>query len=131
MESYFSTYTGNDLSAAEQFRRLSEVSQSFRPQFIAPTFDGAWTNSGTPFALAGYYKDPFERVWLQGRVTGGTAGTLIFTLPLGFRVLDQDRVFIALSNSVVGSIEVLANGNVRAGIYSTWISLDGISFAAV
>jgi hypothetical protein len=50
-----------------------------------PPFDVDWTNVGSGFQPAGFYKDPFGTVHLQGDVkrTAGTDAT-IFQLPTGY-----------------------------------------------
>src|ERR1700748_39775 len=50
-----------------------------------PPFDVDWTNVGPTFQPAGFYKDPFGTVHLQGDVmrTAGTDAT-IFRLPAGY-----------------------------------------------
>jgi len=86
MEAYFNRYTGKDLSAAEEFSRLSEILQGFRPKYIAPGLLHSWANLNTAlYSPAGYYKDPFGRVWLRGALKSGILGQSAFVLPEGYR----------------------------------------------
>lgn len=71
-------------------------------------------------------------VQVRGLIKNGTiaGGTVIATLPVGFRPLKQ-RVMSAIANFVSGSVEVKANGEIIAGTVSSNASLSlEFSFAA-
>lgn len=54
------------------------------PAWTAATPSGAWTNLGAGYHVLGYRKVQ-DDVQVRGTVTGGTSGSQIYTLPVGFR----------------------------------------------
>lgn len=92
-------------------------------------FLNGWANFGSTFEPASFYKDNTERVYLQGLIYNGTINLPAFTLPPAYRPV-ATVIFIALSNNLVGRVEVQASGNVVAVTPSSnvWVSLSGISF---
>ncbi len=99
--------------------------------WVAPSLLNGWVNYGGVYQDAGYYKDPLGMVHLRGLVKDGTAtaGTTLFTLPVGFRPLAQ-TVLITLTNSVLGALNIETDGdvNVGGGTSSAWFSLENITF---
>jgi len=94
----------------------------------SPAFLNSWVNYGTPNRNAGYYKDQFGIVHLEGCVKSGTIGTAIFTLPSGYTPTAY-LIFPTVSNSLFGQISIDTSGNVIASVgNNASISLDGISF---
>lgn len=99
----------------------------------APTFTNGWVNFGSGFRAAGFWKDQFGIVHLEGLIHSGTVSTtstgIAFTLPLGYRP-SADVFCVTLSNDALGQVRVGADGTV--GILppsnNTWVSLDGITF---
>ena len=103
------------------------------PVTFAPTLLSGWVNYGDGFAAAGYHKGPDNRVHLQGLIKSGTVadGTVIFTLPQGFRPKQKEIFIIFISGGGYGRVDVHDNGNVVAKIVNaTYTSLSGISFLA-
>ena len=103
------------------------------PVTFAPTLLSGWVNYGDSFAAAGYCKGPDNRVHLQGLIKSGTVadGTVIFTLPQGFRPKQTQMFIVFISNGGYGRVDVNVNGNVVAKIVNaTYTSLSGISFLA-
>lgn len=98
---------------------------------IAPTLQNSWTNYGTAYQGAGYWKDKCGVVHLCGLIKGGTttAETVIFTLPVGYRPAISEK-FFAVSMNAICVIDIYATGNVaiKTGANSGWLSLSGISF---
>ena len=90
-----------------------------------------WANSGGNFLAAGYYKDPWGRVWLQGKVGGGTNTTAVFTLPEGYRPKGELN-FVVEDDGAVAYCQVNASGTVVLTSSSTPTAghLDSISFRA-
>lgn len=91
-----------------------------------------WSNAGGTFLDAGYYKDPWGRVYLQGKVSGGTNNTTVFTLPDGYRPKGEVRFSIEDGGSTAyckvsadGTVVVNSSSGTPAG------HLDHISFRAV
>lgn len=100
----------------------------------APTLTNGWVNFTSGFTTAGYWKDAFGVVHLEGLVKSGTVGTTfstsaIFTLPLGYRP-GAIYIFPAASNDAFGEIRVDTSGHVSAfpPSSSSWVDLDGITF---
>jgi hypothetical protein len=105
--------------------------------------DTAWaalpmSNSWVDFNAAGgtyqvlQYRKHNGMTEVRGLIKNGTiaAGTVIATLPAGFRPLKQ-RVMGAVANFVSGSVEVKANGEIIAGTVSSNSSLGiELTFAA-
>lgn len=102
------------------------------PVTYAPTLLNSWVNYGDGFATVEYWKDADNVVHISGLIKdGGTAdGTVIFTLPAGFRP-GLKELFPSTLSSGTGRIDVNDNGNVVAKIVSAaYTSLSGISFLA-
>lgn len=102
--------------------------------YIAPTLLNSWVNYGGTLATAGYLKDAHGFVHITGVIKSGTttAGTVLFTLPVGYRPAKQE-MFLAniFSGASVGLLDIDASGNVnfQAGS-NTIFSLCGIIFKA-
>jgi len=106
---------------------------SGKPVTFVPTLLNNWVNYGDGFALAEYWKGPYNKVHLQGLIKSGTVadGTVIFTLPEGFRPLKKEIFIVFISGGGFGRVDVNDNGNVVAKIVNaTYTSLSGISFLA-
>lgn len=98
----------------------------------APTLLNGWTNFGSGWQTAGYYKDTAShRVYLRGMITGGDAGAtkILFTLPSGYRPTAVEMFPIG-NVTTNARIYIDTSGNVALHITvdSSWISLNGISF---
>lgn len=113
------------------------------PEFIAPTLLNSWTNYGDPptsgtgdHTRAGYYKS-LGRVFLKGILAAGTTtqDTPMFNLPEGYRPTEQQVLFTWSWDGaaiVPCRIDIEINGNVNYNLGGDiWVSLDGLSFAAV
>lgn len=101
-----------------------------------PTLLGGWAAYGSGFAPPGFWKDKEGVVHLQG-LAGNPApvpidGTLLFTLPPGYRPSNGTVIFSVLNNDQLGRIDIGDNGNVIIASISSnaWINLTGISFRA-
>jgi hypothetical protein len=103
------------------------------PVTFSPTLLSGWVNYGDGFATAGFSKGPDNRVHLTGLIKGGTVadGTVIFTLPDGFRPAQKETFIVFISGGGFGRVDVNDNGSVVAKIVNaTYTSLGGISFLA-
>jgi lysophospholipase L1-like esterase len=96
-----------------------------------PTLQNSWVDylpgSGSQ---AEYYKDNSSILHLQGLIKSGvtTAGTTLFTLPVGFRPA-IDRFFSAASNTGFACVTVGPDGSVKIQSGGNgYLSLDSISF---
>lgn len=93
--------------------------------WITPTLTNSWSNVGSGFYSASYYKDLNGRVYLKGVVTGGSGS--IFTLGSGY--IPSGEIRIPVANS--GNINVLTigtDGTIGAGSGNSWVDLNNISF---
>lgn len=81
----------------------------------APTLLNSWVNYGSTYATAGYMKDSLGFVHLKGAIKSGTttAGTVIFTLPAGYRPA-QDNYYPGVSTTAgsAGSFQIKSSGDV-------------------
>lgn len=84
-----------------------------------PAFENSWANAGGAYETAAFYKDPFGRVHMKGRIGTGSAGTTAFTLPTKYRPAGTIQC---------GSIVITAAGLVQPA--ATPDHLDDISFRA-
>ena len=138
-ESYFSAIW-YDLTSRNVYRLYGSAAAingwtliSGAPVTFAPTLLSGWVNYGYGFASAGYCKGPDNRVHLQGVIKSGAVadGTVIFTLPEGFRPLQKETFIVFISGGGFGRVDVNDNGSVVAKIVNaTYTSLSGISFLA-
>lgn len=95
--------------------------------WTAPTLTDGWANTGGSDAPAGFYKDPWGRVYLRGVVDSGSLPGDIFTLPSGYR--PGYIVRLSTTDSVgMARIQILTSGIVHISAGTPWVALDGISF---
>lgn len=99
---------------------------------FAPTLLNGWVNHGYGFSTVEYWKDSDDIVHIKGLIINGNSaeGTVIFTLPVGFRPTLKES-FAVVANNAFGQVDVNYNGNVVTRRTSTaHTSLSGISFLA-
>lgn len=107
-----------------------QVQRTYLEPTIAPNLLNSWVNgSPTNRSLAGYFKDDKGIVHLQGYLSGGSAGTVAFTLPAGYRPALGVEI-AAASGGSGGRVTIENNGNVTIAVFTSFISLDGITFRA-
>ncbi len=97
-------------------------------------FSSGWSNYGSGYEVAGYYRDAQDRVHLRGAIKSGTAGgSTVFTLPSGLRPANR-LPFIVQSSTGTGSgrVDVRSDGTVTVESVGSnaLLSLNGISFLA-
>lgn len=80
--------------------------------WAAPTLVNSWANLGGGASPAGYYKDGFGRVFVRGRIVGGTTGSVAFTLPVGYRPAFDEYHVVLFGGPSFGYGIVKANGDV-------------------
>ena len=94
-----------------------------------PAFQNSWVPYASGFDPPFFYKDNEQRVWLQGLIKSGTVPGVVFTLPIGYRPLGGQQVFVVISNGALGRVDVLASGDVYVNTGNAgYVSLAGISF---
>jgi hypothetical protein len=93
-----------------------------------PAFQNAWVNFGGGLSTVGFYKDR-SRVYLKGQAKSGANGTVIFTLPVGYRPSERMDFPCGIPGAT-STVAIMTDGSVvptdTAG--NARISLDGISF---
>lgn len=95
--------------------------------WTTPTFENSWVSYSTARAVK-YRKTSIGEVKLKGLAKSGTIGQTIFTLPTGYRPI-QDMMFPIPSNGVFGILYVYTTGQVICTVgNNTYVSLDSISF---
>lgn len=100
---------------------------------IAPTLVNSWVNVGGAEEVAGFYKDPFGMVHLQGTVRSGTLGATVFTLPAGYRPAALERFAGDSSGSTSGQTWAVSSAGavICTSGANTRVSLSGMMFRAV
>jgi len=102
--------------------------------WITPTLINGWVWYGSPFATPGYTKSSDGIVSLKGLIRSGTvtAGTPIFTLPVGYRPSSR-QLMGSVSADLDFRIDVDPSGVVYlqgGNISASWVSLDTVRFLA-
>lgn len=117
-------------SIANLARRVTRVEtrEQILKAWTAPTLINSWANSGGAYAVAGYWKDPWGIVHLRGRVTGGAFPSDAFVLPADYR--PQYTQTFAVPGTTAATVDVEADGSVRAISGTGFVSLDAITFRA-
>lgn len=97
-----------------------------------PAFAHGWVNWGSPNFPAGFWKDPFGFVHLQGVIKSGTVGSSAFTLPPGLWPAATVGPLPVLSNGAVGRVDIGTDGSVTpiSPSSNVYVGLDGIVFPA-
>lgn len=101
-----------------------------------PDFAPGWANlgGGNQGAPAGFFKDQFGIVHLQGDLDPPNSASTIFTLPPGYRPTHGGATGVRFgvpADATTGVVEVLFTGEVRAGqAFNNVLSLNGITFRA-
>ncbi|QNU22341.1 hypothetical protein IC805_05215 [Geobacillus thermoleovorans] len=109
----------------------SETIQTQNRGWIALTLLNGWTNYGSGFETAGYYKDALGFIHIKGLIKSGAMGTAAFVLPSGYRP-SYRKMFPVLTSGGIGRVDIDTGGNVLIMNYGTaangYVSLDGIVF---
>ena len=61
-------------------------------------FENSWANQGGGATPARFYKDKFNRVYVEGIMDTGATGNTAFTLPVGYRP-DYEHYYIVNNNN--------------------------------
>jgi hypothetical protein len=120
-------YPNPGIAAAEPIRLVGAAGQ--------PGFDSQWSNVGSGFQPAGFYKDPFGTVHLEGDVQRTASGTdaVIFVLPPGYCPSGGIANFPAYGNAgTPAAVAVRSSDCAVVFVAGTpaFIGLGGISFRA-
>ena len=93
------------------------------------TYINGWSNYGSPYPVGSYWRDEQNVVHLSGLITGGSSGTIAFSLPVEYRPPTGTLQFSTVANGVFGQIAINISGEVTITGASN-VSLDGITFKA-
>jgi hypothetical protein len=89
------------------------------------SFQNSWVNVGSPYDVVQYVmKKQINEVNLTGAVTGGSAGTVAFNLPAGYRPLYRVKNIVP-----GGEVQIDTNGNVTM-VSGTTLYLEQVRFTA-
>lgn len=115
---------------------------SVQEAWTAPSLGTDWSNYGSGFSTAGYWKDSLGVVHLRGvlNYVGSDSAAVAFTLPSGYRPaligLFPAHVFNGSAFSL-GRIDITTGGAVTKALPTGslnptgYISLDGITFRTI
>lgn len=88
----------------------TEKASKTQEDWITPTLLNSW--AAVSIYVIQYRKNQLGNVEIRGRVTGGAAGTAVFTLPAGYRP-PYTQFWVSQGNSAVSYGNVDTNGNVN------------------
>lgn len=88
---------------------------------LAGLLVNSWV-AATSYAAPAFHKDQEGRVTLSGSISGGTQGTTICTLPVGFRPIGT--VAFACSGTAAGSLITVNSSGVVTAVVSDTVRLD-------
>jgi hypothetical protein len=95
-----------------------------------PPFENGWTNFGTTFSSAGFWKDSFGVVHLQGTIKNGAGATTAFTLPVGYRPAQDLFMPVATGATTAPYVYLRTTGAVQPQNNGGDDGFDGLSFRA-
>ena len=90
-------------------KQLGLKADKTQEAYIIPTFLNSWVNLGG--YITRYKKDSMGVVWCEVFVTGGTPGSLIFQLPIGYRPT-QLLYITGNASGTFGALTVATDGTV-------------------
>ena len=118
-------------TSAELSQLADEVSQKankIQEEWIVPTLSNGWIQDDAADSMnIGYMKDDMGFVHLRGRIKNGTLGEPAFTLPLGYRPVNDLR-FPVVSNNSFGYIWIRKGGDCYLYGSNEFIDLGEITF---
>ena len=124
------------ITSAERTLWNSKQNAIVSPTLQTATLQNGWVDQGSPYATVGYYRTVEGMINLQGVIKSGTItdGTILFTLPEGFRPTTSKIVRAMANNGTtinIVYINISTDGKVAIGANgaNTWLSLEGISFS--
>lgn len=86
--------------------------------FVYPVLQNGWQNYGAGWQDVRYYKQN-ERVYIEGRISGGQANTPIFNLATGFRPVKH------IMADPIQKLKVLSDGNISLESVNGPVDLSG------
>lgn len=101
-----------------------------------PAFQNSWVNFGGTYPVAAYRKDPNGMVEIKGTVKSGTISNAIFTLPAGYRPLEERYYPVSTgsnatgANQVFGAVDIVNDGRVYPLLGNTAFFNINLTFRA-
>jgi len=95
---------------------------------IPATLLNGWTNFGA-YEDVGYFKDTLGLIHIKGLANCGTKtlGTIVFTLPIGYRAAKTIPLIGTTSGGTIGYCSIQTDGTITCtGISGTYFSFDTI-----
>jgi hypothetical protein len=112
-----------DLIAEERRRRPDADTSWFKvgpTEPMAVDFQNSWGNvGGSGIAPASWYLSENGEVRLRGKITGGVAGTVAFTLPVNVRPQYAETFIVAVDGGGKANVEIRQNGDVYVETITT------------
>tara|TARA_Y100000004_G_C8669449_1_gene308633 strand:+ start:40 stop:513 length:474 start_codon:yes stop_codon:yes gene_type:complete len=98
--------------------------------WITPTLNSGFTSYNSPYGPIKYRKIG-NIVNIQGITNQASGGSIVFTLPVGFRP-ERRVLFATQNNSSLGRLDIDQDGNVRQNTVASsgWFSLNCTFFTA-
>jgi hypothetical protein len=116
----------NNAATAPHFRYNDGAVYSAVP-WISVTFLGTWANYGSSYEQV-QYRLVGDQVQIRGMAAGGTLGSSMFTLPVGYRP-PEHLLFPTDTSAAHGRIDVLSTGSVVPnGTANTFVAVN-VSFS--
>lgn len=102
------------------------------PSTTPPPLQSSWVNYGGEYSTAGYTKTTSDVVFLKGVIRDGNTatGTVIFTLPEGYRPTQRLIFQTDMAGPAPSRIDVNTNGDVIVDRANSYVILDGIRFVS-
>lgn len=107
---------------------VSKKANKAQEAWITPTLLNSWTQADATDMPVRYRKDEFGIVHLSGRLSEGTAGTVAFTLPVGYRPSKRVGFACYSASGTHGKAYVSATGEVYIYEFNSYIQIDSATF---
>lgn len=124
----FSSVTIDGIEPASFGPAIPQFNMTYTTGLLTGTvtaFQNSWTNVGSPYDNVKYVlKKQIGEVVLTGAITGGSAGTVAFNLPAGYRPLYRSEFVVS-----GGQVQVDPSGDVTV-VSGTSVGLDQVRFTA-
>jgi hypothetical protein len=117
----------NVTTIADCIQNLNSTGTLVPEATTAPTLLNSWANTGGSNPVASYRKTFSRTVRLNGQISGGTAPSIAFTLPSGYRPPNNLRFPVA-NNGAYGEVRVASTGDVTVQV-GTIVDLEAIVFS--
>lgn len=128
-ESTTQTYSGNnELDGAHSFTTaggltITQEAKRFVGATDQPAFKNSWANNSASLSTLHFWQSSEGMTYVEGSVTGGSIGSTVFTLPVGYRPTGGGNVRSigvydgpGINTPAVALVEVSLLGTVRVNL---------------